>query len=86
MEVEQIPVPSADLTAAQIRLLGRAVLVVSVYIEGGSDEALEAAMRELDRLIRRFRDGTGTRIDIVLAGDFNRYDQLWGGDDVSPLR
>jgi hypothetical protein len=52
------------------------VLVVSVYIEGGSDEALEAAMRELDRLIRRFRDGTGTRIDIVLAGNFNRYDQL----------
>lgn len=86
LEVKQIPVPSADLTAAQIRLLDRAVLVVSVYIEGGSDEALEAATRELDQLITRFRNGTGTRTDVILAGDFNRHDQLWGGDDVSPLR
>jgi hypothetical protein len=45
------------------------VLVVSVYVEGGSDEALEAAIGELDRLIRRFRDGTGMRTDVVLAGD-----------------
>lgn len=86
IEVEQIPVPSADLTAAQIQLPDRVVLVVSVYVEGGSDEALEVAMRELDRLIRRFRNGTGNRTDIILAGDFNRHDQLWGGDDVSPLR
>jgi len=27
-----------------------------------------------------------TLLDIFLAGDFNRRDQLWGGDDVSPLR
>lgn len=86
IEVEQIPVPSADLTAARIRLPDRAVLMVSVYVEGGSDEALEDAMREIDRLIRRFRNGTGTRTDIILAGDFNRHDQLWGGDDVSPRR
>ncbi|EAQ85628.1 hypothetical protein CHGG_06881 [Chaetomium globosum CBS 148.51] len=86
IEVEQIPVPSADLTAARIRLPDRAVLLVSVYVEGGSDEALEDAMREIDRLIRRFRNGTGTRTDIILAGDFNRHDQLWGGDDVSPRR
>ncbi|EAQ84299.1 hypothetical protein CHGG_10703 [Chaetomium globosum CBS 148.51] len=64
IEVEQIPVPSADLTAARIRLPDRAVLMVSV----------------------RFRNGTGTRTDIILAGDFNRHDQLWGGDDVSPRR
>jgi ribonuclease HI len=86
MEVEQIPVPSADLTAAQIRLPDRVVLMVSVYVEGGSDEALEVIVRELGRLIRGFRDGTGIRTDIIIAGDFNRHDQLWGGDDVSPLR
>lgn len=78
IEVEQIPVPSADLTAARIRLPDRVVLMVSVYVEGGSDEALEDAMREIDRLIRRFRNGTGMRTDIILAGDFNRHDQLLG--------
>jgi len=86
LEAEQIPVPSADLTAAKIRLPDRMVLMVSVYVEGGSDEALEGAVGELDRLIRRFRRETGTRTDIILAGDFNRHDQLWGGDDISPSR
>lgn len=80
MEVEQILVPSADLTAAQIRLPDRVVLVLSVYVEGGSDEALEVVVRELGWLIRGFRDGTGIRTDIIVAGDFNRHDQLWGGD------
>ncbi|XP_044715323.1 endonuclease-reverse transcriptase domain-containing protein [Hirsutella rhossiliensis] len=37
-------------------------------------------------LIDRFRDGTGNRTDVVLAGDFNRHDLLWGGDEVSASR
>ena len=74
LEVEQIPIPSADLTAAKIQLPDRMVLMVSVYVEGGSDEALEGVVGELARLIRRFRGRIGTRIDIILAGDFNRYD------------
>ena len=68
--------PSADITVALIRLPDQVVLVVSIYIEGGSDEALETATRELDRLIRRFRNGTGTRTDVIVAGDFNRHGQL----------
>ena len=27
-----------------------------------------------------------TRLDIAIAGDFNRHDQLWGGEDVSVQR
>lgn len=45
-------------------------------MEGGSDEVLEVVVRELGRLIRGFRDGTGIRTDIIVAGDFNRHDQL----------
>lgn len=26
------------------------------------------------------------RIDIILLGDFNQHDELWGGDNVSPAR
>ncbi|XP_044718862.1 endonuclease-reverse transcriptase domain-containing protein [Hirsutella rhossiliensis] len=57
LEAEQVPVPSADLTAAVLRLEGREVMVVSVR-----------------------------RTDVVLAGDFNRHDLLWGGDEVSASR
>lgn len=86
IEAEQIPVPSADLTAARIRLPDRDMLIVAVYVEGANDEALERAVRELDQLTPWFRNRTGTRTDVILAGGFNRHDQLWGGDDVSPLR
>ncbi|KJZ69748.1 hypothetical protein HIM_10859 [Hirsutella minnesotensis 3608] len=61
-------------------------MVVSVYVQGKNDEALTSAMDLLRDLIDRFRDGTGNRTDVVLAGDFNRHDLLWGGDEVSTNR
>ena len=33
IEAEQIPIPSADLTGAVLRLPDRDVLVISVYVE-----------------------------------------------------
>ncbi|KAJ3454196.1 hypothetical protein MRS44_018090 [Fusarium solani] len=33
-----------------------------------------------------FRNSTGKRTDVILAGDFNRHDQLWGGDEVTGRR
>ncbi|KJZ67957.1 hypothetical protein HIM_12656 [Hirsutella minnesotensis 3608] len=86
LEAEQVPVQSADLTAAVLRLEGREVMVVSVYVQGKNDEALTSAMGLLRDLIDRFRDGTANRTDVVLAGDFNRHDLLWGGDEGSAAR
>jgi Reverse transcriptase (RNA-dependent DNA polymerase)/Endonuclease-reverse transcriptase len=86
IEAEQIPIPSPDLTAASLRLPDRKVLVASVYIEGESTVALAVAMEELGKAIKAFRDGTGSRTDVILLGDFNRHDYLWGGDDVLPHR
>ncbi|KAJ6439206.1 reverse transcriptase [Purpureocillium lavendulum] len=86
IEAEQMPIQSADLTAAVLRLPARDVLVVSVYVEWNNEQALTCAMTLLDGLIRQFRDGTGRRTDMVLAGDFNRHDFLWGGDEVSARR
>jgi hypothetical protein len=40
LDVEQITVPSADLTAAVLQLSDRAVIVVSVYVEGNNADAL----------------------------------------------
>ncbi|KJZ69295.1 hypothetical protein HIM_11308 [Hirsutella minnesotensis 3608] len=86
VEVVQMPMPSADLTAAVLRLPERSVLVVSVYVEGQSTEALKSTTGLLHDLIQRFRQGSGARTDVVLAGDFNSHDLLWGGDDVSVQR
>ena len=55
IEAEQISVQSSDLTAAMLRLPDRPVLVVSVYVEGQSAEALMEATSRLHRLIARDR-------------------------------
>ncbi|EQL04249.1 Endonuclease/exonuclease/phosphatase [Ophiocordyceps sinensis CO18] len=86
IEVEQVPISSADLTAAVLRLRERDILMVSVYVKGKSTEALTTTIQVLHGLIQKFRNSTGGRTDVVLAGDFNCHDLLWGGDEVSVKR
>jgi hypothetical protein len=43
-------------------------------------------MEQLHRVMTGFRNSTGKRTDVILAGDFNRHDQLWGGDEVTGRR
>jgi ribonuclease HI/exonuclease III len=85
-EAEQVRIESPDLTAAIIRLHERRVLVVSVYIPGGDPQALRDACNKLDEAITNVRRQAGTVVDVVLAGDFNQHDQLWGGEDVTMVR
>jgi hypothetical protein len=80
IEAEQVRVESPDLTAAIIRLHERRVLVVSVYIPGGDQQALRDACDRLDMVIKDTRRRTGMVVDVILAGDFNQHDQLWGGE------
>src|SRR5216117_4126994 len=74
------------MTAVTIRLPDRRVLVVSVYVPGREPEMLSSACRTLRQVITEVRRGRGELVDVVLAGDFNQHDQLWGGNDVSPAR
>jgi endonuclease/exonuclease/phosphatase family metal-dependent hydrolase len=64
----------------------RSVLLASVYVEGANDAALSGTMRLLDDAVSTAQRRGGPRLDVVVAGDFNRHDQLWGGDEVSPRR
>jgi exonuclease III len=86
LEAEQVPVLSPDITAAIIQTPNRTVLVASVYVPGGEPETLRNVCRMLQQAITNTRQNRGTRIDVILMGDFNRHDQLWGGDEVSPSR
>jgi hypothetical protein len=86
IEFEQVSALSADLTVALLRLPDRSVLLASVYVEGANDAALSRTMRLLDEAVSTAQRRGGPRLDVVVASDFNRYDQLWGGDEVSPRR
>jgi ribonuclease HI len=85
-EAEQVQIDSPDMTAAVVRLHERRVLVVSVYIPGGNPQALRSSCDKLRQAIQEARRRVGTVVDVVLAGDFNQHDQLWGGEDVTVER
>lgn len=81
MDAEQVPIESPDMTAALIRLPERWVLVFSVYVQGVEVEALRETCDNLRKVVADTRRDAG-RVVVVIAGDFNRHDQLWGGEDA----
>ena len=86
VEAEQVAVPSPDITAAIIRLPERSILVASVYVPGLDAQALQDTCDSLRKIIQEVRRKANTVVELMIAGDFNRHDQLWGGDDISMER
>ena len=76
IEVEQIPIASTDLTAAVLTPPDRSMLAISVYIAPADEEALRRSAHQLRQAIRETRQKVGTRVDVMLLGDFNRHDQM----------
>jgi hypothetical protein len=83
VEAEQVSIESPDLTAAVIRLPERLIFMASVYVEGGDAHALRDACNHLRKAITKVRRDRDTVVEVMIVGNFNRHDQLWGGDDVS---
>ncbi|KZL81062.1 reverse transcriptase, partial [Colletotrichum incanum] len=86
VEAEQLRVESPDVTAAVVRLEERVVVVASVYVPGGERHALRSICDDLRRIVLDVRQRADRLVDVVIAGDFNRHDQLWGGDEISMVR
>ncbi|KAF4336646.1 reverse transcriptase [Fusarium beomiforme] len=86
VEAEQLSIESPDVTAAVIRLPDRLVFMASVYVPGGDAQALQDTCGKLGRAIMEVRRRSGRTVDVVITGDFNRHDQMWGGDDISVAR
>ncbi len=76
VEAEQVLVDSLDITAAIVRFPDRVVLVASVYVPGRDARAQKYACENIHKVVAKARQGTGTTVDVVVVGDFNRYDQL----------
>ena len=86
VEAEQIPIESPDITAAIVRLPDRLIFVASVYVPGENAQALRDTCAHLSKAIADTRRESSTVVEIVIVGDFNRHDQLWGGNEVSMER
>ncbi len=60
VEAEQMPIDSPDMTAAVLRLPGRRVLVVSVYVPCLDAEALREACKSIRMAVAKASRGSGT--------------------------
>ena len=78
LQAQAVSIPSSDLTGVRIQVQGRSILVISVYVPPGDQDALVRTCGLIQDTIRRHGEGN----EVIMGGDFNRHDQLWGGDGV----
>lgn len=74
-----------DLAATLVEIGDRQALVISVYIPpktSRTDPEVYESLRHIDRIVAETRRGQRNCVELIIAGDFNRHDQLWGGDHV----
>jgi exonuclease III len=83
VEAEQVLIKSPDLTAAVIRLPERLIFMASVYVEGGDAHTLHDACNHLCKAITKVQRDRDTVVEVMIIGDFNHHNQLWGGDNMS---
>ena len=82
IELEQVPIDSSDLTVVILHLPETTVLAVSVYIECSNGKELLKMTRLTRKAVNDAQSKWGN-IEVILAGDFNRQDLLWGGDNIN---
>jgi ribonuclease HI len=86
LAVKQVPTSSPDITAAMTEVEGRKILAISVYIPQQQEDVGDALSAYLDCIRgvieKTRREQSPQQIEVIIAGDFNRHDQLWGGDEV----
>jgi Reverse transcriptase (RNA-dependent DNA polymerase)/Endonuclease-reverse transcriptase len=76
---------STDLTAALVEVGRREILVISVYIPpkiSRTDRELHESLLLINKIVTETRRTQREKIELIIAGDFNRHDQLWGGDHI----
>ena len=87
-EYVQISTDSNDITIIILQLANRNILVASVYVPNSTndkeedEQQLARRMQEIQRAFEREKI-TNPDLEILVAGDFNRHDSLWGGPQVA---
>jgi hypothetical protein len=71
-----VSIESPDLTTVVIRLSKRLIFMVLVYVEGGDTAVLLEICDRLCKAIIEVRRYIGILLEIIIIGDFNRYNQL----------
>ena len=76
---------SSDITAVLMEVANYLVIIISIYVPYGSNTSeTEQLLRSRLRLVNLAHcyaeQLKGTKVELLVGGDFNRYDQFCGGD------
>ena len=79
----QIPITSPDIAAVEVTLRDRKIMAVSIYVPGIEGDVTRAGqtIRHMFDLISSAKRERPNH-ELIVAGDFNRHDPLWGGDRI----
>ncbi len=84
----QVDVYSPDITAGIVTTPTQCILAVSVYVprprRGHPQEELTYRLQLISKAYSETQEKLGRRIELLVTGDFNRHDPLWGGDGAVP--
>lgn len=87
---QQIKCSSPDVAAIQIQTPQGPLDIYSAYVPpiGGTGHVAEQEMQATLQAIQStyVSHSTGSNSDMILCGDLNRQDPLWGGDHIQPYR
>jgi exonuclease III len=83
LKARQTPIDSSALTAITITQGEETMLIISVYVEQchriqENYIVLQQSINKIRQTIQQLKQRKPD-IQIIIAGDFNRYDELWGG-------
>ena len=78
LRAQAVYIPSSDLTGVQVWVQERSILAISVCVPPNDQFALARTCRLIRDTVRQRGHGH----EVIIGGDFNRHDQLWGGDEV----
>lgn len=86
IKVNPIKSTHGDLAGVLVKTNGRAILAISVYVPAktsSEDEELQVRLDQIRSLVAETRRNHSEPVELIIGGDFNRHDQLWGGDEVA---
>ncbi|KAG9995066.1 hypothetical protein KCU78_g18123, partial [Aureobasidium melanogenum] len=87
-EYTQLTINSNDITAVILQHGTRSILVASLYIpsighgNGADEQELHSRLQEVQQAVTRERN-SNPELEVFIAGDFNRHDTIWGGNEVA---
>lgn len=86
----QLAVDSPDITAILAHISGKRIVLVSVYIPDlnvrrNNEENLEELSSRVEMISKLVQDELlrDPHTEVIIAGDFNRHNPLWGGSDIA---